>query len=108
LIPPSHLLHPKNKSEFLAKIYFPKFRKYFEIEEALEFLKSFLKRAELTDIKTTITICRDPKDNFFLALSKDAGVGFLITGGKYLLEIKNFENTTICTLSDFIKNHFNK
>jgi putative PIN family toxin of toxin-antitoxin system len=57
----------KQIKEFLAKIYFPKFRKYFEIEEALEFLKSFLKRAELTDIKTTVTICRDPKDNFLLS-----------------------------------------
>ena len=53
--------------------------------------------------KITITICRDPKDNFLLALAKDAGADYLITRDDDLLSIKQFEKTIILTLEDFIK-----
>jgi len=53
--------------------------------------------------KITITICRDPKDNFLLALAKDAGADSLITRDDDLLSIKQFEKTIILTLEDFIK-----
>jgi len=51
----------------------------------------------------TITICRDPKDNFLLALAKDAGADYLITRDEDLLTIKQFEKTIILTLEDFIR-----
>jgi putative PIN family toxin of toxin-antitoxin system len=51
----------------------------------------------------TITICRDPKDNFLLALAKDAGADYLITRDEDLLSLKKFENTFIITLDQFIK-----
>lgn len=43
-----------------------------------------LYNAFATKIKvfSTVSICRDPKDNFLLALAKDATADFLITGDK--------------------------
>jgi len=60
--------------------------------------------ALVTTIKLTsvVTICRDPADNFLLSLAKDAHADFLITGDKDLLVLEKFENTIICTLTDFI------
>jgi putative PIN family toxin of toxin-antitoxin system len=58
------------------------------------------------EIISTAAICRDPDDNFLLALAKDSNAGFLIKGDKDLLAIQKFENTVICTLTDFIDKYF--
>ena len=54
-------------------------------------------------VNSEITICRDSKDNFLLALAKDAGADFLITGDKDLLSLKTFGNTKIISLNEFVK-----
>ncbi len=54
---------------------------------------------------STVKVCRDPNDNFLLALAKDAQADFLITGDKDLLVLKKFETTIICTLTDFINKY---
>jgi len=50
----------------------------------------------------SVNICRDPKDNKFLELSKTVQADFLITGDKDLLELKQFENTKILSPSEFL------
>jgi uncharacterized protein len=60
------------------------------------------------EVKSIITVCRDPKDNFLLALAKDSAADFLVTGDKDLLVIEKFENTIICTLTDLLEKHLNK
>ena len=57
--------------------------------------------AELIEVHSIIEVCRDPKDNFLLALAKDGSADYLITGDKDLLIMKEFENTKIVTLPDF-------
>ena len=57
--------------------------------------------AELVDVHSTVESCRDPKDNFLLALAKDGSADYLITGDNDLLIMKEFENTKIVTLPDF-------
>lgn len=59
------------------------------------------------EVKSIVSVCRDPNDNFLLALAKDAGADFLITGDKDLLVIGKFEKTIICTLTDFIEKYLN-
>ena len=98
----------KQIKEYLAKIYLPKFKKYFQTEDALAFIKYFTKRADLIEVKSAISLCRDPKDNYLLALAKDANANFLITGDKDLLVLEKFETTIICTLPDFIEKHLTK
>ena len=70
--------------------------------EHYEKLVSKLKRnAELVDVHSVVDACRDPKDNFLLALAKDGNADYLITGDLDLLTMKKFEKTKIVSLSDF-------
>lgn len=94
--------------EFTKIIYLPKFRKYFPLEPALEFLRYFTNRCDIVSVVSNIEICRDPKDNFLLAISKDADADYLLTGDKDLLILEKFEQTIICTLSHFIAHYLPK
>ena len=97
------IINDKLIEEFVRKVTLPKFRNYFEADKALAFIKFLKRRATLAEANSEVTICRDSKDNFLLALAKDAGADFLITGDKDLLSLKRFENTTIISLNEFIK-----
>jgi hypothetical protein len=46
-------------------------------------------RTTIAHINSRVTVCRDLKDNYLLALARDSNANFLITGDKDLLEIKN-------------------
>jgi putative PIN family toxin of toxin-antitoxin system len=59
--------------------------------------------AELVDVHSIVEVCRDPKDNFLLALAKDGNADYLITGDADLRVIKEFEKTKIVTLSEFME-----
>ncbi len=50
-----------------------------------------------------VSICRDKKDNFLLSLSRDAKANFLITRDDDLLILKEFMETKIITLNEFMK-----
>src|SRR4051794_11851995 len=50
-----------------------------------------------------VTICRDRKDNFLLALARDAKADFLITKDEDLLVLKQFESALIVTLPQFLE-----
>jgi uncharacterized protein len=58
-------------------------------------------------VTSEVSLCRDEDDNFLLALAKDSKADFLITGDKDLLVLKQFENTSILTLTEFL-DHLNK
>jgi len=57
--------------------------------------------AELVDVHSVVEVCRDPKDNFLLALAKDGNADYLITGDDDLLVLETFKKTKIVTLTDF-------
>ncbi len=91
-----------------------------EIFEALTYLRN-KKRINQTNLKifsdyiseaavffeitSNINICRDPKDNFLLSLSVDAQADYLLTNDPDLADLKQFGNTIICTLPDFINKY---
>ncbi len=80
----------------------PKLTKYFpqqKVEDFLEFLISIAIKIEMT---SNVTLCRDPKDNFLLALAKDSKADYLLTGDSDLLILNRFENTEILKYIDFI------
>ena len=60
------------------------------------------------EVNSVVSVCRDPADNFLLALAKDSNADFLITGDKDLLIIGKFQNTIICTMTDFIDKYLDK
>jgi len=95
-------------AELTGKITEKKFRKYFSIEYGPQFVDILKLRATVMSVTSEVSICRDLKDNYLLALAKDAKADFLITGDEDLLEIQEFESTIICTLNDFLQKHFQK
>ncbi len=80
----------------------PKLRKYFHEHALADMLEAFDTFVEFIVVKNTVSICRDPKDNFLLELAKDGKADYLLTGDKDLLEIGKFGRTRIVTLSDFM------
>ena len=56
---------------------------------------------DLVQVHSKVDICRDPKDNFLLALAKDSKADYLITGDSDLLTLEQFETTKIVTFSAF-------
>ena len=88
--------------ELKFKIHSKKFRKYFAINEANQFIELIKEVATIFNPTSTVNTCRDSKYNFLLALSKDAKADFLITGDKDLLVLKQFENTSIINLTQFL------
>lgn len=90
--------------EFVLVAQRPKFQKYFAAEDIQDLLAVFDTFGAMVEVKSEVDICRDPKDNFLLAMAKDSEADFLITGDKDLLVLKQFEETVILTFTDFI--HF--
>lgn len=79
-----------------------KLKKYFGANALEEMLITFDPFIDPIEVESNITICRDPKDNFLLALAKDGKPDYLLTGDKDLLELKNFGKTKIKTITSFI------
>ena len=83
----------------------PKLQKYFppqKVQELLEFLNIIVLCIE---IKSEVNHCRDPKDNYLLALAKDSQADFLIRGDQDLLILEEFERTKIVTYQEFLGNY---
>ena len=88
--------------EFVEVASRPKFRKYFPSIDLEELLIQMKEHGEFILVKSSTTICRDPKDNFLLSLSKDGKASYLITGDKDLLALKRFGKTQIITLQKYL------
>ena len=65
-------------------------------------LSAFEPFIDLIEVENIITVCRDPKDTFLLALAKDGKADYLLTGDKDLLILTKFGKTKIKTITDFI------
>ncbi len=88
--------------ELIEVVVRPKFRRYFnaqDVQRLVELMRSF---GEFIEVTSQIEICRDPDDNFLLALAKDSKVKYLVTGDEDLLILKKFEETRILTVTDFL------
>ena len=71
----------------------------------MELVSQLRTDAELVDVFSIVDACRDPKDNFLLALAKDGNADYLITGDEDLLMVKEFGKTKIVKLSEFESVH---
>ena len=80
----------------------PKLQKYFRLDKVNELLLFLQEVGKVVEPSSTVTVCRDPKDNFLLAIAKDSQANFLITGDDDLLVIETFEQTTILTYQEFL------
>jgi len=88
--------------ELEATINKPKLRKYFTGNALTDMLETFNAFIDIVAVKSNVEICRDPKDNFLLALAKDGKATYLLTGDKDLLDIQKSGRTKILTLTHFL------
>lgn len=79
----------------------PKLLKFFTSEDWTLFFEIVERYAIFIPVVSSITVCRDAKDNFLLSLAKDAKANYLITGDSDLLVLKTFEITQIITIKEF-------
>jgi putative PIN family toxin of toxin-antitoxin system len=93
--------------EFLEVAKRPKFRRFFSKLDVENILETIDEYADFVIVKSKITNCRDPKDNFLLSLAKDGKADFLLTGDNDLLDIGVFEKTSIETVSNFLSRNIN-
>ncbi len=63
----------------------PGWEKYSYLADRLVFARRVAELGEEISVNTTVTACRDVKDNKFLELAVDGNADFLITGDKDLL-----------------------
>ncbi len=90
--------------ELKTRIYKSKFDKYISDAEREDFLDVVKKSSQFIEVTSQINICRDPDDNKFLELAKDANAEFLITGDQDLLSLNTLAEyqNQIITPSDFL------
>jgi uncharacterized protein len=81
----------------------PRLKKYFGANALQEMLTAFEPFIDLIEVASIVTVCRDSKDNFLLALAKDGKADYLLTGDKDLLELVQFGNTRIETIAVFLE-----
>jgi len=89
--------------EFITVANRPKLRKYFTPKELKALLEVLNDIAEFVKVKSEVEVCRDPKDNFLLALAKDGNADYLITGDNDLLILEKFGKTKIIKIAEFIE-----
>jgi putative PIN family toxin of toxin-antitoxin system len=90
-------------NEFISVAERPKFKKYFSLNDLHELLSVMKIQCVSIDVISVTDICRDPKDNFLLALAKDGNATHLLTGDKDLLDIATFNKTKIVTIAEYLK-----
>ena len=90
-------------AELLTTTQKPKLQKYFQ-KDQVDNLMIFLREiGEIIESNSIVFACRDPKDNYLLALAKDSNADFLITGDRDLLVLERFNLAQILTYQDFLK-----
>jgi putative PIN family toxin of toxin-antitoxin system len=89
--------------EFLEVAKRPKFRRFFNNEDIEQILETIDEFADFVKVEAQVNICRDPKDNFLLALSIDGNADILLSGDKDLLDLRKIGKTKIITITEFLQ-----
>jgi uncharacterized protein len=90
-------------AEFVEVISRKKLKKYFSQSDVVELFEFMHKYGTVVNVQSEINKCRDPDDNFLLALAKDGKANYLVTGDNDLLVMKRFLKTEIIKIQDLIK-----
>lgn len=84
----------------------PKFDRYVSTDEREEFLIALVERSMLVDISAETVektkLCRDPKDDKFLAVAVDGSADYLVSGDDDLLVLNPFRSIPIITPVAFV------
>jgi len=79
----------------------PKLQKYFQPHQIATFFSFLQGVSHIVSITEIAPLCRDPKDDYLLALSITSDAHFLVTGDADLLDMQQISNTIIIKYADF-------
>lgn len=82
----------------------PKISRRVDITNALDFMREWKYFSHYVTPECTVTVCRDHKDNEVLACALEASADYVISGDKDLLVLNVFNEISIISPSDFVKN----
>lgn len=89
-------------AELNQVLHRPKFVRYLTPFEADLFINQYSLKATVVTVSSSITDCRDLKDNKFLELAIDGAANFIITGDQDLLVLHPYQAVSIVTPFDFL------
>ena len=78
----------------------PKFNKYFKESDVADLIDLIYSIGKVIKVTKEPEICRDPKDNFLLALSDKGKADYLVSGDNDLLSIEKYKGTQIITAEE--------
>jgi uncharacterized protein len=96
------LLSDELFSEYKEVLGRRKFAKIIDLDRANSFISTLLNTADFISIQSSITDCKDPKDNMLLELAIDGKADCIITGDKLVLELHPFRGIPILSPTDFL------
>lgn len=79
-----------------------KFDRYVSVHDREEFVRRVLQVTTVVTVLSEVEDCRDPKDNYLLALALDSESGCVISGDNDLVELGPWRGIPIVTPSAFI------
>jgi uncharacterized protein len=80
----------------------PRMRKWFDLDDGEELAMALESRAKVVEPQLTVTACRDPDDNYLLALAEASGADFLVTRDEDLLVLRQWKHTIILPPREFL------
>jgi uncharacterized protein len=81
----------------------PRLRPYLTNQRTQHLFDLIWLKTHLITVNTSVSVCRDAKDNFILNLAIDANADYIITGDKDLLVLHPFGTIKIITIGDFLQ-----
>ena len=79
-----------------------RFRKWFDPQDADNVVAAVREWAILYEPQIQVTACRDPDDNYLLALAETSAADYLVTRDKDLLVLGKWKNTIITYPAQFL------
>jgi uncharacterized protein len=89
-------------NELRSVLLRPKFNAYSPREERLQFIEDFETFAIPTAVQSTISVCRDPRDDKFLSLAISGNADLILTGDTDLMVLHPFRGINILSPTDYL------
>jgi putative PIN family toxin of toxin-antitoxin system len=89
--------------EFITVVQRPKLQKYLSGQRCNEALALIEMATHKIEPKYLVSVSRDSKDNYLLALAQTVKADYLITGDEDLLVLESFGTTKIMRFAEFFE-----
>lgn len=93
---------PELIAEFLDVVSRPAKQSLFDPMDAAE-IANLLRRTTVVAPQTVVNACRDPNDDFLLALAQTSRADVLVTRDEDLLAMRSFGPTEIIHVAEFLR-----